>query len=281
MEVLVATGIFAVGMVAVASIFPVAILLQKRTVNSINADSFAGNAVSLIESYGFDERYLENRGAYTNNAGVPVPDSIVTSVPRALLGNPGAGLDSEWTLLDRSFGVNEIAEDRAVWWVPLFFDDNPVPIDTSTVPTTYNRTWKVFVFIVQRDYNADYDQTSLSGDVTAWAIPSDDVNQVDGRSYIPGVSQITVSISGGRFNFTNTVTGDRIVRVGEQVLASDGNVYRVTEADATGIRVRGNTIDGTPTHIWAAHPGDSGQSSFVALVPIDDGSTVTPNNLIR
>ena len=259
MEVLVATGIFAVGMVAVASIFPVAILLQKRTVNSVNADAFAANAVALVETRGFDERYLENAPGYGSTTGA-VPDGVVHPVPEAVRA-------PQWTLLDRSYGVNEAATDRAVWWVPLFYDANLEPADA----VSSNRDWKVYLFVVERDYAATYAKTAPLD----WAEYLDPI-------YVPGVARITANVSGGRFDFTNAIAGDRIVRVGEQVLAANGSVYRVTEADASGIGVEGGVIDSpATTDIWVAHPGTSGQSSFIALVPIDNRSTVKPNNLIR
>ena len=70
-----AAGIFALGSIAVASIFPVAILLQRRTVEATHADAFTDSAVALVEARGFDEDLLENTHAtITPTANNKAPD---------------------------------------------------------------------------------------------------------------------------------------------------------------------------------------------------------------
>ena len=51
-EVLISLGIFAIGAIAVASLFPVAALLQKETADSILSQQAATNARATIEGIG-------------------------------------------------------------------------------------------------------------------------------------------------------------------------------------------------------------------------------------
>lgn len=288
MEVLVATGIFALGMVAVASIFPVAILLQRRTVQEVNATAFVENATALIEVRGFSAAVLNADTAdpdYPLNDPVAatrkVPDLEVWAMPEAVTGTDGS--DYEWAAVDRSFGANSSAIDREVWWVPLFFDNDSMGTTAGGTNYEANRAWRVYVFVLLRDYDATY---TKPGTIEEWAI-ADAAPQREGEdpdnpgvAIIPGVAKISVTVAGARFNFTNNIAGDRIVRIGDEVLAEDGVTYVVIGADATGVTVSSN-ISGTPTAIWAAHPGDSGQSSFVDLVQLDDDDSNLLNNLIR
>src|SRR5688572_8239180 len=50
MEVLIAIGIFAIGMVAVAAVFPTAIFLQKQTITDATSQQVARNAAAVLQA---------------------------------------------------------------------------------------------------------------------------------------------------------------------------------------------------------------------------------------
>ena len=58
---MIAAGIFAIGLIAVAAIFPTAIQLQKQTFEEIRGDEFSKTVRSLVMQRGFDERLVALR----------------------------------------------------------------------------------------------------------------------------------------------------------------------------------------------------------------------------
>lgn len=246
LEVLIATGIFAIGAVAVASIFPVAILLQSRTVEEITSTHFSKNAEALIGSRGFkaaaatDWDPLRNDGV-TGLDVAPMPLSV---------------FNDWWLAYDRSYGVLDDIDFRRDFWVPLIRDDDP----------TVNEDWQVFIFTVRGGLQSNFGSlksTAFPGFLN-WANNND-------PEFVPGVAEVSVtpaSNAGGefkRFAFTNvSPSGDLLIRVGDAVLANDGVTYRVERADNSGVEVRGFVLL-TTTSIWFAHPGDGSESTFVGL----------------
>lgn len=248
-EVLLAIGIFAIGIVAVASIFPVAILLQKATMESIEADIFANSAESLLMARGFDGNTL-NADCGDNPITHPTDPN-----QKQIFASMNA-LD-DWAMADRSYGSIDPVSERDIFWVPLFYDN-----DESTGAA--NREWFVYLFVVKAATNGTYDKSSGT-----WA------NDGDGNA-IPGVAQVSVTASGSNLTFTNTTSdGYRAVRIGDKVVDNNGVTYKVTDADAGSVTIDGVAADaGSVTHIWYAHPGDQDQSSFVDLkILVDDDSS--------
>ncbi len=243
-ELMIAIGIFAIGAIAVASIFPVAILLQKQTMADTTARTFAENARAMVLARGFLGSSL---------SGVNDTTPTVASVPGAVAG---------WERADRSYRSGIDLASRKFFWVPLFFDNNP---------NASEREWLVYLFVVNRKSNADYSQSGAAAD---WA------NQADGASNIPGVRRVSATIAGSpsnRFDFTNS--GPRQVRIGDKILDEKGRDWIVTAADDAGIEINGVIPDSGNLDIWYAHPGDSGTSSFVSLFTLKHNPA--DNNLIR
>ena len=60
MEVMIAMGIFVIGMVAIASIFPVAAVMQRETVRGVIAELVAENAASILEQQGIPKLHITN-----------------------------------------------------------------------------------------------------------------------------------------------------------------------------------------------------------------------------
>lgn len=94
MEVLVALGIFAVGLVAVAAIFPTAITIQRDTVREADGRRIAKNAKSILLAT-----------ARTNSAsGVPTPDEEMSLNPGSPPSIPASG--SLLPFLTQAIGVS-------------------------------------------------------------------------------------------------------------------------------------------------------------------------------
>ena len=132
-EVLIAAGIFAIGLIAVAAIFPTAIQLQKQTFEEIRGDEFSKTVRALVLQRGFDERLVALRAeAVTtdpvmNPTGTAVPRVTVNGRPvepptvftaqRAVLGSDNPPLEVRrrfgeaqgWSMTDRSAGSLDLA----------------------------------------------------------------------------------------------------------------------------------------------------------------------------
>lgn len=264
MEVLVALGIFTLGAVAVASIFPVAILLQKETVNTVEAKNFGRSAEQLVDTLGFQTAvaYPTTPGSWAdvenNGAGVVSP-------------LPTTAFDG-WSIDDRSYNSNERLINRSVFWVPLVYDNNPA---------AGSNAWQVYLFVVRGRFEETYTKGADPDnvDVAGWADANATTSDSAQKPGIPGVCLINTTVNPARDGllFDNAPT---IVFPGDEIVGENGVVYTVDTATATGIEVAGSLpAAGTNYGIWAAHPGSGSVSSFVKLITLsDDGSE---NHLIR
>ncbi len=253
MEVLIAIGVFAIGMVAVASIFPVAILLQKQTVQEVEATHFGRNAKALVAARGF----VAPAGAWDAIAAA----GVTSAMPAAAM--------NQWSLADRSYNTLEPTNQRRVFWVPMCIDTDPSP----------SKAWQVFVFVVRGERGKTYGPVAANPDI---------VNGED-PNYVPRVKRqaTTLAVTGpvvNRFNFGNN---PRIVRPGESIVDQDGLVYIVNAADNAGVAVSG-VIPGTAganVDIWYAAPNTAGgTSTFVRLITLIDSGGITgtgDGNIIR
>jgi len=243
-EVLVAIGVFAIGMVAVASIFPVAILLQKQTVEQLEADHFARNARALVAARGFTSATwdsVENDDAGSGpDAVAPLPDDAL----------------ADWSLADRSYDTLEDPTNREVFWVPLVYDADPANDAYA---------WRVYVFVVRAEEGKTYTKVAA------------DANPTGEPAIVPAVKvqTTTLAVTGSivnRFDFTNA---DDAITPGDQIVDQDGLVYTAFLVDNNGVQVEG-VIPGTTgsnVDIWYAAPRNNGPSTFVDLITLIDGST--------
>lgn len=306
-EILIAAGIFGVGLVAVASIFPTAIQLQKQTIEEIRGAEFAATARALVLQRGFDERAVAVAAPAPPVTPATPEIPRVFSAPDAVQGStvPTPPI-APWSPADRSTGSLEPVGTagtqfdyggRNLFWTPLFIDRNRQPASGTSLPDALeNRFWNVFLFI-SRGEPVDPDPTitpagytrTTAGSVNAYALDNsqgqDAIDSNTGRSIIPGVALLDVTAAAGtpaRFNFTNTglppaegssATTGRIVRIGDGILGIDGTTYVVSDSDNAGVAVLGPiTVPDGATQVWAVHPGASGESAFVDLIQLVDSS---------
>ena len=127
-EILLALGIFMIGMTAVVSLFPVAALLQRETATDILTAELASSAKALVQAEAFTYG-----GAYTGNIGAyhPTATSTNSSVSSAVAFFP---------YTDRSYPSSQItgaartdASNCDLFWVPFLQDINGDPANTNWI----------------------------------------------------------------------------------------------------------------------------------------------------
>lgn len=279
-EVLIALAIFALGFVSIASVFPVAVVLQKETVEDLLSQQIERNVEAALQGRPFTDAELE---AHPNLAGA---DLKVHPFLQKQGGETGDALDppgrispgnwEKWKLNDRSYffmGINgpgyypaHTAEvegmyaseyKRTYYWVPL--------VRRAAIPTN-PEDWRVYVFILRRDAEA-YDRNDLT------PAPWDGWANWDGfltpSFRVPGVYGMPVNLAPSdvtRFNFDNDRNNDGRpdeIQAGDQVLDSNGTVHSVVTADATGVNVSGPilSVPETPNTLWYGRPAAAGKKS--------------------
>ena len=231
LEVLIAMGIFAIGFVAVAAIFPAAAIMQKNTVDDVLAQQATRNAMSMAE-------------AFTSAVQSSLRDALDTNVPDDMfVAEWPDTLDLDFTISenDRSFpsagrpldSQEELDEDlvnRKFYWELLVMRRQPRPTASK---------WTIFLFVMR-----------MQG------------KTIDER--FSGVQHIDVTTTNDadRFVFDNDPDKDGrldLVRIGDLVLANNGLIYRVQEAYADGVTIAGfistNTETGEyPDGLWIGQP---------------------------
>lgn len=265
MEVLMAIAIFAVGMVAVAAIFPVAIHLQQSTVNSINATQFKNNAEAMVLTRGFSEEKISGWAS-----GTPSTTNSNTAIAGPNTMDDGVTSPPAWSLSDRSYdgGGTVSLGDRTLFWVPLFYYDQP-PSGTGT--------WHVYLFIVRGQTNDTYNQFSPPGlgSVAGPSIANPGTDPTgptskngSGTPGVPRVESISATGAAGATTLNldnNGPNGTHIVRPGDTILTENGNALSVVGATNSSIALEAG-VQKTTNYIWAAVPSDQGNRTYAGIV---------------
>ncbi|MEM9415015.1 MAG: prepilin-type N-terminal cleavage/methylation domain-containing protein [Planctomycetota bacterium] len=161
-EVLISLGIFAVGMIAVASLFPVAAILQKETADDILGKQAATNARATLEAVGltyFTEIGVNNdldfyHTASDNRYGATTLQysGVVPVEEIAALSGPSYTFYKRYSILERSFPTTEADfNERDHYW---FFYVR----DAAGDPAGPN--WQGYVLIVERLDGQNYNTPS-------------------------------------------------------------------------------------------------------------------------
>jgi len=255
-EVLIAMGIFAVGFVAVAAMFPAGAILQRETVADVESQMVARNATALVRTHRVTFK-AKGPADLTETSGSGVLE------PVTLMAGASAKLTNGWKLGDRGYPTaQQTTQDRKYYWLPMIRR-------TKTPATKFN--WVFVVFVLRRDASANYSfPAGPTSPVGTWA------NSADGPT-IPKVIGVAAAAANGRFTFTNRLypetaagTPDQ-VRVGDFVADQDGVVYNVTAADATGITIAGSMTANPTATLWYAPPPQAGASSPCTRVLLISG----------
>lgn len=253
LEVLMAMGVFAIGFVFIAAIFPVAALLQKEAVDTVNAQQVARNVEAVLGSIQIDSTELTMTNLYTLNGGSGVFESDQRVYA---LSNTGWTNVTDWPAEIRSFPMNvTLASDRKFFAVPLFQDSNSaLGVSAGEVRT--------FVFILQKRNNVNY-VIAPSQFSTAICANRNDISpnipKVFGtKVYV--VNNTTLKFADTDFNGTSAYDTAQQIDIGDKILDNNGTIYTVADYDLAANTI---TVDGlllpTPNAvdtIWFGSPGD-------------------------
>ncbi|MEX2671088.1 MAG: prepilin-type N-terminal cleavage/methylation domain-containing protein [Phycisphaeraceae bacterium] len=244
LEVLFSLMILGVGLLAVASIFPVATVLQRETVDDIYAQQATESVTAMVLGRGFSREQLSDP-----TTGVdPIPD--VQPMPQEVLEEASPGLnDINWLLADRcypgyqpsfdiagdeSFADNHL--DRLYYWVPL-------------VQWKEDDTWRIYVFILRNATKSDYALTDIDlSDDTQFANPTDSID-------VPRVRRqgdITSTVNGFEMTFNDVgphFHPSRDLDLGTQFLDNHGVIHTVVLISGQTVTVAA-PIEQQPDEIW-------------------------------
>ncbi len=250
LEVLMAMGVFAIGFVFIAAIFPVAALLQKEAVDEVNAQQASRNTLALIAA--MEANYTADldgnlKTLVSGSGGFP-QDQRVYALKNAAYNS------AQWSSYIRSYPTSiPTATQRKFFWVPLVRDTNP---DSGVNP---NEIY-TYVFILQKRNGAIYpDPSTLLPSGTICANSNDDpsIPKVYAAKVL-AVSNNTIKFKDTNFNGTGDTPTQ--LDVGDQFLDNNGIPYTITDYDLSANTI---TIDGillpVPNAIdtiWFASPGE-------------------------
>lgn len=277
MEVLVAIGIFALGFVAVAAIFPAAALMQRGTADDVESRHAERSARAIIEAMPLTDQWDDpDADLYFYHGGNSAStDSHVKPFPPDML----TGSDAIWSLDTRSYPAHTTdPANRQYYWVPLIRD---------TAGNAETPSWQIYVFVFNRqagNYIRDNYDASDDAWKDEWANPEDGFvaeGEIDAGPppdppvntwSVPGVRRITITVdeSGDdSFEFADPDINDPnippnprdLLRANDTLLYErNGQIYRVTKIDKDDrITVNGRIFTDEPhnpsQHIWIAFGG--------------------------
>ncbi len=300
MEVAAAMGVFALGFVAIAAIFPIAAMIQKQTARQFLGAEAANNVVAMMEMRKFTTDFLENGVTGSAFTGIPDDSMDVFTILRNL-DPPGVLRDlsppnrifEHWMLADRSFPsgppflvepIPSIPETEELYLQSLRSRDvYAVPLVRRAKLPTSPSDWQVFVFILKRD-SGTYTRAPFSA-FSGWAnYDGYDVSDPSNPVWrVPGVRGVSVGMPAtNRFTFSNTWGSGLEIDRGDLVLDSNGNIHTVESADNGGIYVVGDIpvpmewngsdlVANPPSALWyGRRSGPEMDSPTIQILVLDD-----------
>lgn len=255
-EILLALGIFMIGMTAVVSLFPVAALLQRETASDILSAEAASSAKALVQA-----ETLTYGGFGSGNIGGYHTSATSTNANVS-------PITAFFPYTDRAYPSSQItgtartdASNCDLFWVPFIQDINGDPAAPN---------WIVRILILEGDSQANYTISTGSG-VVAIANPTATTGD---PNYFPKVVQVGCSVADSdTFTLTSYNAENNGIEGGSVIMDNNGTNYIVSEVDGTSVSVTSPILisPAAPTHIWLA-PALGGRTS-----PLKRIVTVAPN----
>lgn len=236
--------ILGTGLIAVASLFPVAGTIQRNTFEEVLAQQVGESAAAMLRA----------RGLSPADFLFSLPDETVRALPRPILDQLDGNAVTEWAAIDRSSpsGTGDIRQ-KTFYWVPLIRTDllNAAPGSV------------VYIFVLRREAGVEHNHV-----LTDFLDP--DVANPDDPPIVPAVRSVGI---------TPDSTNPSILRLaaplkfeeGDWVLDDLGIVHRVTDViDSRTIRVSGlvTTGLGGAGRIWYATRGSRSPTQLILTVPL-------------
>lgn len=251
MEVLVAVGIFAIGAVAVASIFPTAIFLQKQTIDDLELDQAVDNARAMVSSRKINIAVAGPFDTQYSTDAMDAPGPFGNSVQPLI--NAGDNLFQQFGVRDRTYPSVYAPQDSSSVWVPVIRDSDGDPATGGAS----NRVWEINVFVLQRRNDVDYSHAEALGDVAA---PSDPLYPSVLRVNVLAFSNSAVLVD--QFEVPNGTIDEFQLAPAVPILDSNGTIYTIDEVDRNGggndiIKIVGfiGANPFPPDALWIADPG--------------------------
>lgn len=253
-EVLIAMGIFAVGFIAVAAMFPAAIHLQKQTMVDVESQLVAINAAAIVRTR---KLTFNVSGA----AGADLRDNSGNGTLQRLE-DVKAVLANRFRIGDRSYptAIPDF-DDRRYFWVPMIRNVALDPDDSSKLAEGTGG-FIIVVFVLKRTQGVNYTFNATDYDFTAPVIGNPTIDYSPTYNHIvPKVVGFNATVNAGKngFTFDNDRDDDGTidcVRPGDFAADANGTVYFVTGASTTGITIYGQAIDAKwpPQKLWIGVP---------------------------
>lgn len=258
-EILLALGIFAIGMAAVASLFPVAAILQRETAT----DTFASYASGSAEAVMKNRAITYGTGGDSSDLGTRYhtssPSSKTTVEPIA---------DLFWAA-QRAYPTAELTgvafsdvSECDYFWVPFIQD---LSGDDA------NPNWSVRIFVMRGDSKADY-TINTGGGVTKIA------NATDSNRF-PKVVATSCSFSSSNANALTLGTSNHGLQSGDKVMDNNGTTYTVSLVDGDFVTMNSPILrtPSPPSELWYAPPlGGVNGSPTKAIITVGDLNITTP-----
>ena len=264
-EILIAFGIFAIGMIALASLFPVAALLQRQTASEVISEHAAQSAAAIVEAKGLTYAVPADRPGRSGDLDNYHNISRTSVVPLHQLSpanNDQNLLNGKFSLGDRSYPTSSpTPADSDLFWVPFVRDLNGDPDQPDFV---------LHLFILEPDSNVFYPGTGTAanpydGEDVPRVIPVDCSVTADGKTFV--------------LNGFNTNNRRRRIEGGDKIMDSNGTDYTVAEVNGNRVTIIGRILKSPndPDQIWYAPPytGSSSPARRIVTVKIDH-QTPTP-----
>ena len=265
-EILIAFVIFAIGMIAIASLFPVAALLQRETASEVVGEHAAQSAAAIIEARGLTYappttgdigtgdlgRYHDPRlSGRTRTGAVPLHRlSPTPTISNLLIG--------KFSVFDRSYpSASPNLADRDLFWVPFVRNVNGDPNNPDFV---------LHLFVLEPDSRANYPDAGRAPTAA---------NPFDGTE-VPKVIPIGCSVVDGT---TFQLNGAHSLEGGDRIMDSNGTDYTVAEVNGNRITIIGRILlsPTEPNTVWYAPPYGGSSSPTQRIVTVNfDHQSLTP-----
>jgi hypothetical protein len=250
-ETMIATLMLGVGLVAIASLFPVAGSIQRKTYDAVVVRQVSDSVSGLVEARGFsalDMVDVLNPLDLLSFQVRPMPQKVLDAshpIPAIL----------RWGLADRCYpsamSGDPACTNRGYYWVPLVRRVNLVD-------------WHIYVFILKREEGVTY--SDRAGAANAFdpdkvpavrSVPVVNLGAVDELGNSTGLGDLVGSVTGpltGGGSLANrllVVNAPDHFQPGDLVLDSQGVPHTVIEVEENSVTVDG-LVSPLVTELWYA-----------------------------
>lgn len=258
-EILIALGLFAVGAIAIASLLPVAALLQRETAAEVVGEQAANSAKAIVDAKRLTYRVPTGGGSPGGNLGeyYKYAGKNRTNVVHLHVIDPKL-LAQQLLPGDRSFpSATPKLEDRTLFWVPFVQDIKGDPTQPN---------WVMRLFIMESNAQATYPSVADSKAIGA-ANPND-------PSFFPRVVPIGCQVKDEKtFVLANDKHG---LEGGDLIMDNNGTDYKIAQVNGAEVTVLGQILfsPSKPNTIWYAPPflpggGTGSPTTRIITVKID------------